>query len=287
MSLLLPAQPARLCAQVSACSQQPTTYRQRIRCNGQVISGNENTIFGNDNIIVGDKNKVYGKRNTVLGEENFVRGGDNYTDPVDSNIVDTSNIEDGDDSSSSSNNTALDEELINFFSTALPGLLGCPVSVIRGRALDPPPPPQPVHLTYRNAHALSQPEFSSRLSLRPFSYRARRLRTGYDPDVLNTLMQLQQRSAANEQRNVRIQESRRRNISIRPELDRKAAEHESSCVICYENVPCVVFEACGHMACCATCSRNIEKCPLCNTHHGGTIQVTFAGRDPESSIKTS
>lgn len=276
MSVSTLAPPIQLCRS-TARSQPPMTYKRRIRCNGQVIRGDENTIFGNDNIVTGNKNTVYGKRNTVLGAGNFVRGGNNYVDPIDTNIVDTSSIEDGEDNDSSSE---LDQDLINFFSVALPNLFDCPVSVIQGRELESPPPAPP-------APTLPLPRQPSRISLRPYSYRATRMRTAYDQDVLNTLMQLQQQSAANERRNARIQGCRRRNISIRPELDRKAAEHESTCVVCFENVPCVVFRACGHIACCAGCSQNIQKCPLCNADHGGIMQVTFAGRDPESSIKAS
>jgi hypothetical protein len=43
---------------------------------------------------------------------------------------------------------------------------------------------------------------------------------------------------------------------------RTSIEHEQ-CKICMDNKRCVLFNPCGHIVACNSCSRNLSACPLC------------------------
>lgn len=49
----------------------------------------------------------------------------------------------------------------------------------------------------------------------------------------------------------------------RREIERR--HQEGACVVCMNNVPCVVFGPCGHVALCDVCNSEYEneKCPVC------------------------
>ncbi|KAK9762029.1 hypothetical protein K7432_012615 [Basidiobolus ranarum] len=65
---------------------------------------------------------------------------------------------------------------------------------------------------------------------------------------------------------------RQRDVFYRPNaLDTLSQEYEASldglnCSICFDGVPTVEFEPCGHDGFCAKCASVLENCPLCRTH---------------------
>lgn len=50
-------------------------------------------------------------------------------------------------------------------------------------------------------------------------------------------------------------------------------EDRLSCGICFDDERCIVFQPCGHMMCCASCSDKVQKCPACRKSIHSRIRV--------------
>ena len=233
---------------ISLCSRTREQHRRRI-CKKQ-ITCSEQVIEGDENTIFGDNNIILGNRNHVYGKGNTVMGQGNYIRGKD-NYAEKGNIviSENESSSSSSNNENMGT---NLFNTELLNFFNTNVSTLFNL---------PITSTGRRQQQL--------------------------PNLFTTTTAARHRreSLQREERDKRIRKSRKGNSSLKPEHDKKAEPHESSCLICFENVPCTMFEPCNHICCCATCSLQSEDCPLCNEKHDGVKQVVFAGREPEAPIK--
>lgn len=49
---------------------------------------------------------------------------------------------------------------------------------------------------------------------------------------------------------------------------------ELQCCVCLANKKCVLFERCGHIPACISCSKNLkDKCPLCRVENQTTRAV--------------
>lgn len=79
---------------------------------------------------------------------------------------------------------------------------------------------------------------------------------------------------------------KRKRQEISPDQDHPASEQDYSCVVCRDNVPCVVFKPCSHSCCCASCALALpnRRCPICNETIRQKTRVFFAGYMPEPSI---
>lgn len=69
-----------------------------------------------------------------------------------------------------------------------------------------------------------------------------------------------------------------------PDQDRAASEEEHSCIVCRENIPCVVFKPCHHLCCCAGCAIQLQSssgCPLCQQKIKRLTRAVFAGYAPD------
>lgn len=255
---------------------EDAVHRRRV-CNqhlhicGQVIEGDGNVIFGDDNLVNGDRNNVYGDRNIIIGSNNYVRGRENSADS--GNIVVVS-----DEAVSSQ---TFDQELLQFFGTTLQDVFGysVPVSIATDSNSQSGIVEAPISFVSQHSAPIVQ---------RP---RARRAVIPSPPPRLlqiqqqlygAPIMQRRQREIQDRERSKRINSCRNENQRLRPDNDRVAAAHESSCMICFTNVPCTIFRPCNHMCCCAGCALHVDKCPICNEQHEGVEQVFLIGRNPEN-----
>lgn len=64
------------------------------------------------------------------------------------------------------------------------------------------------------------------------------------------------------------------------EQERERLEDSVTCKICFENIACVIFLSCGHIACCPQCVSALTNCPICRSQIKGSVRAFFAS-DPK------
>ena len=53
-------------------------------------------------------------------------------------------------------------------------------------------------------------------------------------------------------------------VDLKEKIDEiRKLKEEKVCKICIDEEISVVFLPCGHLACCLTCSVQLDKCPIC------------------------
>ena len=50
-------------------------------------------------------------------------------------------------------------------------------------------------------------------------------------------------------------------------------EMKVTCVVCQTNIRNVIFEPCHHLATCISCSKKLDKCPLCRKNLKNKIRI--------------
>ena len=60
---------------------------------------------------------------------------------------------------------------------------------------------------------------------------------------------------------------------INSHIQDSTIEISSTCIICVTNIKSVVLFPCSHMVCCKSCSKHIDKCPVCRNEFDFTIVV--------------
>ena len=67
-----------------------------------------------------------------------------------------------------------------------------------------------------------------------------------------------------------LKEAHRREKQIREvkmellnELELEKLKEIPMCIICIEQERQIIFKPCNHIACCSTCSKNLQECPIC------------------------
>lgn len=60
---------------------------------------------------------------------------------------------------------------------------------------------------------------------------------------------------------------------INAHIQDSTIEISSTCIICVTNIKSVVLFPCSHMVCCKSCSKHIDKCPVCRNEFDFTIVI--------------
>ncbi|RUS74622.1 hypothetical protein EGW08_017602, partial [Elysia chlorotica] len=56
----------------------------------------------------------------------------------------------------------------------------------------------------------------------------------------------------------------------------------SECAICLDKESTIIFLPCGHVCCCAECSRSIGECPLCRAVISAQVKLTLTPAQPQA-----
>lgn len=71
--------------------------------------------------------------------------------------------------------------------------------------------------------------------------------------------------------------------AARPPVDGAVPEEKGGggtvCAVCLDEPLSVMFQPCGHCACCVTCASALDKCPICRGPIVNTTKIFLSGAD--------